>query len=61
MVCDRYLTAGSGRFACAAVNQGTNREVEYSGRELLDAVRGPCQQRGIRCTDVDGFLVFEHM
>ena len=31
-------------------------------KELLDAVKGPCQKRGIRCTDIAGTgeeLLFE--
>ena len=33
-------------------------------KDLLDAVQGPCQERGIRCTDVDGtaqLLLFERV
>ncbi len=36
----------------------------YSGWELLNAMQGPCQQRGIRCTDVaetGRLLLFERM
>ncbi len=49
---------------CAADVGDKARTAKYAGEELRNVMRGPCQQLGIRCTDVDGnggVLLFERM
>ena len=51
---------------CAAEDVWMEREAPYKigTKDLLDAVKGPCQERGICCTDVNGtgdVLLFERM
>ena len=51
---------------CGAAGVWKQRETGYEvgSRELLIAVQGPCQKRGIRCTVVDGtgdVILFERM
>ena len=54
------------RASCGAAYVFQQREAIYKlgGNELLNAVQGPCQQRGIRCTDVNGtsqLILFERV
>ncbi len=60
------FTQAEVRKLCAAEDVFMEREAPYKlgSKDLLDAVKGPCQERGIRCTDVNGtgdVLLFERL